>query len=200
MLPPGIHHYPFRFKLPARIPPTYAGKHAKIAYELRAYVDVPAALDPTHKRTLCIRSPKAVTHPARLKKTVAKSGNKITLQVKVDPSRWSEGGELTGHFTLDNQTDKHIRAVVMTVVREERSRASSSQRTETRKLRQKSFHVDDGKGLPQEQSFALKFPHGKPAFAAKLVSVSYYVKVELDIAWGFDARFQIPLRFKHTES
>lgn len=116
----GEQRFEVEFAVPADAPPTYAGNHVVIAFEITAEVELPWAVDPSVMSTLEVVLPEASPPPAKERRYRAESPSgridgepKPRLEVRVAPDV-VVGRILRGTFRLDGtgSTVRAFRAVV----------------------------------------------------------------------------------------
>jgi len=200
-IPAGTHRHPFEFKLPAGALPTYRGTNIEVRYDLRAYVDIPAAFDAAYTCRLQVapHKPKSEARHADLGRLRA-PGKKIALSAAIEEGDWVADAMLRGSVSLENPTWHAVRAIVISLVCEEQAAGKSLQkgarwRFATRKS-QRRINLKSGQTSIRDKAFALRIPPVPWPFAGDLSRVTWFVEVRADVALGLDAKVKVPIRLK----
>ncbi len=192
-MPAGRHSYPFHFDLPGWLPPAFQGADCGIAHEVKAALDVDWAIDPASTV-----HPKVLVPPAygRRVTTVVRSPNgfheSIVLEVTLDSAVIAENEPLSGKIALRAGSDARFDAVVLTMSRSATILMGHSdrRRSDLAVVRVPAASVHTGQAVP------FVFPPTEdalPTFSSPQINVDYYLRVAVDIPWGFDPEMEIPV-------
>jgi len=191
MIPEGLTQVPFSFHLPWRLPPSYQGHFGSIEYTVESVVEVNWALDPRLKESFHVIQQRPAVLPE---------------QIDIGPLAKTSGSL---HVHLDSNILRMKRGVRVSFKVSERSRVRGVQvdimKREEAKCRWHSMKQDsiiDSKFCPisiddfdiwKDARLGEGGRHYLP-FNGDLISVSYLLKVCLDVALSFDPEVIIPLR------
>ena len=190
----GTHRIPFELDVPAWLSPSYDGTDCGIATVIDARVDVDWAVDP--KITVAppiVRAPlSGMRTPGRIR-----SGpdfhSKVALELALDSTVIAHDEMLRGQIALRSTEPVTFSAVVITM----RSVATISMGRGDRRtgagmsLRITPAELEGGKTVP----FAIRASDVGPAsFRNRYLEHDLVLDVSLDVPWGFDPSFRVPLQ------
>jgi len=201
-LPPGDHRIPFRFIVPPGSPPSMsigsAREGAAMSYVVEARINVPWWPDAVARSTVVVlpphRSLGSGPRPTRGSRSWA-GKSEAELLFRADPGAVEMGKSFTGEYRIENPDRKRIRKLTISLVRIVDWSAAGRRRAG----KGPTFTLKTKIGIAAESSsgrFALPLPQHESAtipWTGHLIRVRWVVRVSLDVAWGFDAVFEIPL-------
>src|SRR5947209_421881 len=192
-LPAGTFRFPFRFQIPLKGLPSYAGRHANVKYVLTARLDVPLWPDTVWSTEIFVfydrPSVRTYAQPARFRS----GGQGPEVYVELDGDRFFARELIGCRITLNRTGNARIRRVYTRLIGAEWARADGQQ--ETTETYRTELDVPMEKiqvGLP----FAFEIPIPADIASSYRGMYSYYsyiLHVGLDIAFGFDIVAQTPI-------
>lgn len=198
----GEYRIPFRFIVPPDAPATMSiggsSEGARMSYAIEARVDVPWWPDAVARSAVTVLPPGRILGrapgPTRGSRSWA-GRSKAELFFRPDAGLVQIGRPFTGEFRIQNPQRKRVRKVTISLARHVEWRAGGHHRsrkgpTFTLRLRIAS----DAPALGDRFSLSLA-PHAaaSPPWSGNLITVTWNVRVSVDVAWGFDAGFEIPI-------
>ncbi|MFQ6098502.1 MAG: arrestin family protein [Armatimonadota bacterium] len=206
-IPVGKRRFDFQVTLPDGCQVSYEGEHAKVVYELLAYVDVPAGLDVRDERTLYVLAP-PVGEPGRrpcvgdypgandhwgvfegLRAALAPD---IRMRVQLASEAFLVGEEIRGTLAVWNESGARIRHVEISLIAQEDATAGHAS------ARSITAHAREELPSPVMRDFSAEFalkipPNAHPTMAGAFFTYNWGVKVRLDIPWQFDVVSVLPI-------
>ena len=192
-LPAGTYRFPFRFQIPLKGLPSYAGRHANVKYDLTARLDVPLWLDTVWNTEIFVfydrPSVRTYAQPARFRS----GGQGPEVYVELDGDRFFARELIGCRITLNRTGNARIRRVYTRLIGAEWARADGQQETT------ETYRTEVS--VPMEQirvnvPFAFEIPVPGDISSSYRGTYSYYsyaLQVGLDIAFGFDIVAQTPI-------
>ncbi len=198
----GEYGYDFEFALPADALPTYQGPNAAVHYEVRARVDIPGGFDLTASVPICVE-------PLPVAEISGTSGEhrpgqglsglftaEVEMHLDVESGSVRPGDPLPFSVRVKNLGGKRVRGLNVLLNRREHARAkgysASSSSAEQRMTVPVERLRQDGSPNPLQIATPGRLFH----YAGRYSTVSWELRVELDIAWGIDASVTVPLRLE----
>lgn len=197
VIPAGRHIMSFRFQLAPGTLPTYRGTHAHVTYMLTANIDVPLWVDLNDRKELFIfrREPVAGMFPAQASSPAG--GDKPVVQVSLPKGRYMPGEALQGTAMVHNPGGKKIRH--LTISLEGHEAASARGHMAGTSVSAGKIEVPYPEGAPQAAvPFAMTVPQGtETSYRGQTSSLTWALKIELDIAFGFDVAAHVPVEIAY---
>lgn len=191
-IPEGTTRIPFSFQLPKRLPPTYKGDHGYIEYDAEAVVEVDWAIDPKDKTLFKVlqNRPQIVDDTNQLEPSTL-SDNELQIELEEDVLRLSSGIKV--RFRVKERS--RVRGVRCEIIRHEAAlccgRDLDHDTTMVRKFYEIGYN-DFDRWL--EMDIGENWRYHLP-LESMLFTVTYYLKVTLDIGLDFDPSIKYPIKF-----
>ena len=192
MIAEGVSRSPFSFDLPSSLPPSYHGVFGTIEYSVRSVVEVKRALDPMSEEPFYVSqggspSPTEIFDVRRLNQ---RSGH---LHVKLDSNAiWLNRG-ISVRFMVRKRS--RVRGVRFEIFKKEETLCEHHTTDSQESMASEFCPVSSGdfdswKEVQVGESLTCRLP-----FRGRLISLSYFLKVSLDVSLALDPDVVIPLRF-----
>lgn len=201
ILQPGTYEYDFSYTLPFDLPGDFEYRSSRIAYEIKAYVDIPLKVDISATQKLTIYEPYNPEEIASLsgeksKRLLFDPGNPIEMSATIDRNMCFPGEEVHGELAVTNNSSKTIEAIKVTLKRIVKLKAHGSSLTATDKsqlleVEQPAIQF----GLPTTLDLTFQIPGDLycSVTTTRLVRVYYELLIDLDLPWAKDARLKFPI-------
>jgi hypothetical protein len=183
-----------RFELPAGLMPSYRGAAANVAYSLDVHVSIPWWPDRRQRFTIPVApqpAPFAPTPRTFLSTLEGPKGTAPFLEVSLDSTTLEIGGELAGAVSVANTRRASVRGVDLYLIGTERTTQGYGS-VEARRLRWRLLDRSPEEGTPVPFRVSLGRGIGI-GLRGSLFELSWHLEVVADVAWGFDARLQMPV-------
>lgn len=191
VLPEGVTRLPFSFTLPRRIPPSYKGFNGSIEYSVEAIIEVNWAADPRTKRSFNVLQERPRNTPIyhEIRPLTDKSG-KLHVQLDSNILRMKQGIKM--RFSVSERG--RVRGVQVEIRRREEARCYQHVMKQDTILDHRycpltTDDFDTWKDVRMGEGWSYDM-----SFYGDLISVSYHLKVSLDVSFGFDPEIIIPLQ------
>lgn len=190
----GEHRLAARFALPANLPPTYSGGAGSIDYTLAVHVSIPWWPDRRQTFTVPVAAIAKQVEPTPL--TIVSSlegprGGAPYIEASFDSTTLVIGGELAGAISVSNVSGATIRGVDLELHATESSKLGMGT-YEPRVLR---WHIHDG-APPEAQPIPFRVALTRDlgvSLAMQLFELQWRLEVVVRVAWGFDAKLEVPV-------
>ncbi|OGS48355.1 MAG: hypothetical protein A3K68_00300 [Euryarchaeota archaeon RBG_16_68_13] len=192
-LPPGLHRFPFRFQVPFKALPSYAGTHANVSYTLNARLDVPLWLDTVWTGEMFVfydrPSVRHVARPVRFRS----GGGGPEVYVELDGDRFFARELIGCRITLLRLGGARVRRVFVRLLGQEWARADGQEETSETFRHEVVVPMEAIRvGMPFE--FDIPIPgEVSSSYRGALSYHTYALQVHLDIAWATDIVAQTPI-------
>jgi len=197
IVPEGVTRLPLSFTLPRGIPPSYKGFNGSIEYTIESVVEVNWALDPRIKESFNVlqERPPKIPENTDIRPLTDASGS---LYVHLDSNILRKKRGINVRFRVSERS--RVRGVQLEIRRREEAKCYQHSMKQDTIIddRYCPLTIDDF-DIWKEIRLGEGWSHGI-SFYGDLISVSYHVKVCLDVALGFDPEIIIPLRISDEAS
>ena len=198
-LQPGDYEFPFEFYVPANALPSYAGRCAKVSYNLTARVDVPLWLDVKDEREIFVfRSRDALeklAQPAFFQSENYEplTGEKPAFRVNLPRKGFVAGEFIEGTVTIRSKSSARVRKVRVVLKSQEHAVAQGYPSTQTPREHKWDIPADDiAEGVPKP--FTLPIPADAPSsYEGTYSSYRWALEFDLDLAFAFDINALFPV-------
>jgi hypothetical protein len=192
-MPAGTFRYPFRMDVPAWVPPSFFGSDCAIENIIETRLDVDWAKDPVSvMRPVVVVPPAEGVESPLVVRSPAYFHESIVLEVTLSSSVVTHGHPFIGHVALRGGHNARFDAVLVTLASvaqiamgagDTRRGAASTVRIPAERLRRGEsvqFLIPQLEGVPN-------------SFRNGFLDHSIALEVAVDIPWGSDPSFAIPL-------
>jgi hypothetical protein len=192
MLEAGCHDFPFEFKLPRDILPTFHGQYACITYTIKANLDIPLWFD-AHRKVEYYVMPRDDSVCVNMKSVRLGSKDAYDLSkpgfiMDLERATWMSGETITGVLQVTSTGGKRLRKADIKLQSVEWAMAEGVTRDVATDVVQGYISGDalcDGSRVP----FGIKVPRVIYSTYKGIYSrLGWALTVNLDIAWGFDTK------------
>jgi hypothetical protein len=200
VLEAGVYEWQEVLRLHDELPPTYHGTNADVEYDVRAWVDRPAAFDHRAGGELRVLPPQPGVIPTNAFWPAGGGGlvdsmrPEIELELRCTSGAAEPGGDLLGEVICINRSGKTVRGITVTLQQFEYARARGYTRSTTRGVATLTLPApapDDA----TPQRFAFAWPKGGAFYAGRYSSVEYRIAASVDVAWGLDVHATVGVKF-----
>ena len=187
----GSTSFPFSYKVPRGLAPSYEGYHGWIRHTVEGVVEVNWALDPKMTEEYRVLQERPLARPEIID-TTAISKTENGLQVQLDENYVRLDSGILVRFKVDDR--KRMRAVRVEIIKREDVKCGWSDAKNESSVRRKYIELNpEDWGRWKEIRIGEKWQYHLP-FQSLLFNMSYHLKVTLEIGWDFDPEIKIPLR------
>lgn len=191
IVPEGITRIPFAVRVPKGIPPSYKGYNGSIEYTIESVVEVNWTLDPKVKESFYVLQERPPKIPSNIdiRPLTDTSGS---LHVQLDSNVLRKKRGINVRFMVSKRS--RLRGIQLEIKRREEAKCYQFSMKQDTILDDRYYPLStDDLGIWKEIRLGEGWSH-ELAFCGNLISVSYLIKVCLDVSLGFDPEVIIPLR------
>lgn len=198
-LPAGEYTYEFAFPIPHGAAPSYRGTHVDVTYDLSARVDIPGAFDLTASVPVQVRQHGTFVQSSVSGEHRPKTGltglftADVEMQVDAPDCRFRAGDPLPFTVRVKNLGGKRVRGLNVYFVRREWARAQGYTRSTDHNLQAMQIPVERFSLDGEPVMLSVPSPADLVSYGSSISSVTWLLRVDLDIAWGVDASVEAPL-------
>lgn len=194
--PPGRHVYQFTFTLPWPLPSSFEGGTGHIRYYIEAKVDRPWKFDHkvrkafTVNEVIDINLPQYLTSPSGTKQKqigclCCVSGN-LNMQASLDRSGYCPGEQIFLNASCENDSTREMSCMRAILVQNVHYSASDASTSSSRAIARFEGQTIPGRSQDLWNNQPFLIPPVPPTIQTSPVSVSYQVKFEVRVPWGFN--------------
>ncbi len=207
ILEPGRHEATLRVELPGELPPTFAAKKIRIAYEAGVHLDLPAARDFQHTESFAVAPvdteipvavPLSLRYPEDAKRGFFDSlfGPEVQMRVDLESTVVRRGEELIGELQVHSKEKPlSVEAVECTLLRRETSEAQKHKDKHAHKLVVERIPQQHPRSTRLSVPFTVTVPESAiPARNGAKFTLAHELAVSLDVPWAKDPTIRIPIR------
>eukprot|EP01125_Pyxidicula_operculata_P010744 TRINITY_DN3536_c0_g1_i1.p1 TRINITY_DN3536_c0_g1~~TRINITY_DN3536_c0_g1_i1.p1 ORF type:complete len:491 (+),score=116.80 TRINITY_DN3536_c0_g1_i1:391-1863(+) len=198
-LAPGMHTYNFAYNLPPNLPSVFFEKYtefdgdkikAAVVYQVKAYVDVPNAVDIKVKEKLIISellTQRVLPVSENKVKSFAFAKGKLQFTGEIGKNVFCPGEIIPVKIKVKNPTNKKVKTVKVKLHRKLKVKAQNFSKSNKKEVTRWEFP-----GIPKQTDqmdvvLNLTLPSEVyPSTNGDLIRCEYYLDIELDIPWAFD--------------
>jgi hypothetical protein len=187
-------NFPFSFAIPDEVPSSYRGRNGWIEYTLKAVIERSRAIDPRSELELIVRAPERKPPSQPQQVVIDDDGNSI-FAAEADDDAITLGEGIGVRFRVEQELK--IRGVRIELIAEEEAHAKRYHRTSSTKLIQEFVKVGEIQyGMWNDVRFETSdsMPY---SFESEILSNKNFIKLTLDIPWGFDKSTTVPVQMGH---
>jgi sporulation-control protein spo0M len=201
-LQPGHYSYDFSFPLPEGCPGDFeTGETSRIRYELKAYVDIPFAVDFMETKKLTVFEsfkipPEMAVHGVGEKSFLLDSENPLSAKVTLGNNLYYPGDFISGSVDIENKSAKKIKAISISLKRVLKMTAHGES-TSVNNITK--LQVIQNPVIPEHGKAAITFECQLPGdvyatlVRAHLMKLHYVVLVSVDVPWAIDLDVEVPI-------
>jgi hypothetical protein len=192
VIPEGVSRFPFSFRLPSSLLPSYHGRNGIIDYSVRSVVEVNWALDPTSEESFFVlqEGPPSLHEIFDVRRLNQTSGH---LHIKLDSNAILMNRGIRVRFMVSERP--RVKGVRFEILKKEEALCQHHVVTNDETVAFEFYPIspadfESWKEVQVGETLDCHLP-----FRGELISVSYFLKVSLDVSLGRDPDVVIPLRF-----
>jgi hypothetical protein len=186
----GSHKYPFQYKLPTQLLPTFHGHWARVVYLIRANLDIPHWFDANQTIEIPVIIPqgsvKLDMRPMRLQSPRWGDPSRPSFIADFERTQWLAGDSVRGVLQLTGDGGKRIRKADIALQMVEWANAQGYTRDAVNEVSSTSVPGEplmEGKKMP----FRVPIPRRTyTSYKGRYSYVKWVLDINLDVAWGFD--------------
>ncbi|XP_028391500.1 arrestin domain-containing protein 2-like [Dendronephthya gigantea] len=202
--PPGIHVYPFLFKLPSPLPSSFEGGIGHIRYYIEAKVDRPWKFDHkirkpfTVNELIDINLPQYSTVPVGSKEKqigclCCVSGN-LNMQASLDRAGYCPGEQIFLNALCENSSNREMRCMRATLVQNILYRAADGHtRGSSIAITRCQGDKIPARGQDSWNNQPFLIPPVAPTINTNPVSVSYHIKFDVRVPMGLNPKILLDI-------
>lgn len=192
MLEAGRHDFPFEYKLPRDVLPTFHGQYACVTHTINANLDIPLWFD-AHRKVEYYVKPRADMvsinmSSVRLESKEAGNPSKPGFIVDLERASWTAGETIEGVLQVTSTGGKRLRKADLKLQSLEWANAEGNTRdfvTDVVECYVSGETLRVGSRVP----FGIKIPGNiYSTYNGTYSRLGWALTVNLDIAWGFDTK------------
>jgi hypothetical protein len=192
IIPEGVTRLPFSFALPSSLPPSYLGYNGSIQYSIQSVVEVNWALDPACREPFIVlqERPPSLLEVSDARFTSQTSGH---LHVQLDSNLlWMYRG-ISVRFMVSERS--RVRGVRFEIIKREDALCQGHSMVSHTTILRRFYPIspsdfESWKEVRIGEAWDQYIP-----FRGDLISISYFLKISLDVSLGLNPDVVVPLQF-----